>query len=93
MQNFGIDFDILYHNLHVTLGWKKVNGHMVFGVNMDFTRNSRWVLDGNRIAYPEGSLYDGVVPRESIRIALTYTALNGMDVAAADTRNAYLQAP
>ena len=30
---------------------------------------------------------------ESVRIAFTYAALNGLDVCAADIRNAYLQAP
>jgi hypothetical protein len=34
-----------------------------------------------------------VVSRESVRIALTYAALNGLEVCAADIRNAYLQAP
>jgi hypothetical protein len=33
------------------------------------------------------------VSRESFRIALTYAALNGLQVCAADIRNAYLQAP
>jgi len=35
----------------------------------------------------------GVVLRESVRIALTYAALNSIDVCAADIRNAYLKAP
>jgi hypothetical protein len=35
----------------------------------------------------------GVVSSESVRIALTYAALNGLEVCAADIRNAYLQAP
>jgi len=39
------------------------------------------------------STFAGVVSRESVRIALTYAALNGLDVCAADIRNAYLQAP
>ena len=39
------------------------------------------------------STYAGVVSRESVRIALTYAALNHIDVMAADIRNAYLQAP
>ena len=40
-----------------------------------------------------GSTYAGVVSRESVRIAFTYAALNGVDICAADIRNAYLQAP
>ena len=60
---------------------------------MDFTRKARWVLDGHKTANPIGSTYAGVVSRESVRIALTYAALNELDVVAADIRNAYLQAP
>ena len=39
------------------------------------------------------STYAGVVSRDSVRIALTYVALNGLDVTAADIKNVYLQAP
>jgi hypothetical protein len=60
---------------------------------MDFTRKARWVLDGHKTENPIGSTYAGVVSRESVRIALTYAALNDLDVMAADIRNAYLQAP
>ena len=34
-----------------------------------------------------------MVLRESVRIAFTYAALNGIDICAADVLNAYLQAP
>ena len=37
--------------------------------------------------------YAGVVSRESVRIALTLAALNGLSVCGADIQNAYLQAP
>ena len=60
---------------------------------MDFTRKARWVLDGHQCTDPDGSTYAGVVSRDSVRIALTYAALNDLDVCAADIRNAYLQAP
>ena len=44
---------------------------------------------------PIGSTYavTVVVSHERARIAFTYAALNGLDVFAADTHNAYLQAP
>ena len=42
---------------------------------------------------PENSTYAGVVSRESVRIALTYAALNGLDITACDIKNAYIQAP
>jgi hypothetical protein len=51
------------------------------------------VLDGHKLPTPEGSTYAGVVSRESVRIALTYAALNGLELCAADIKNAHLQAP
>ena len=60
---------------------------------MDFTRKARWVLDGHKAPDPDGSTFAGVVSGESVRIAFTYAALNGLDVLATNIRNAYLQAP
>ena len=93
MPNVGVAFEILEDGARAPHGWKPVTGHLVWDLKMDFTRKARWVLDGHKCADPEGSTYAGVVSRESVRIALTYAALNGLDVYAADIRNAYLQAP
>eukprot|EP00957_Ditylum_brightwellii_P118675 9052095-Ditylum_brightwellii.AAC.1 len=60
---------------------------------MNFTRKSRWVLDGYKTPDPVGSMYTGVVSREYVRSAFTYAALNNLDFWAADIQNAYLQAP
>ena len=60
---------------------------------MDLTRKARWVLDGHKTLDPIGKTYAGVVSRESVHIALTYAALNDLDVFAANIWNAYLQAP
>ena len=49
--------------------------------------------DGHRTADPVETNYAGVVSRDSVRIAFTYAALNGLEVCAADVQNAYLQAP
>ena len=67
--------------------------NIIFDVKMDFTWKARWVLDGHKTETPDISTYAGVVSKESVRIALTYAALNGIDVMAADIQNAYLQAP
>jgi hypothetical protein len=93
MKNVGIAFQVLDEGQNQPVGWSKVTGHIIFDVKMDFTRKARWVLDGHKTPNPIGSTYAGVVSRESVRIALTYAALNGLDVVAADIRNAYLQAP
>ena len=93
MTNTGIAFKILDKDTPVSVGWKKATGHLIWYVKMDFTRKSRWVLDGHRQGQPEGSTYAGVVSRESVRIALTYAALNKLGVISGNIRNAYLQDP
>ena len=63
MQNNGVTFDILDNGEREPIGWSKVTRHLVFDVKMDFTRKSRWVLDGHRTPNPIGSTYAGVVSR------------------------------
>jgi hypothetical protein len=93
MHNVGVAFEVLEDGKSAPQGWTKASGHIICDLKMDFTRKARWVLDGHKLPTPEGSTYAGVVSRESVRIALTYAALNGLEVCAADIRNAYLQAP
>ncbi len=54
---------------------------------------ARWVKDGHKIPEPSCCTFAGVVSRESVRIALTYAALNNLPIYAADIQNAYLQVP
>lgn len=91
MKDVGMAFKILDHGEHVPVGYTEASGHLIWDVKMDFTRKARWVLDGHKTDAPNISTYTGVVSRESVRIALTYAALNGVDVCAADIQNAYLQ--
>jgi hypothetical protein len=93
MTEVGVAFEVLDEGVPAPKGTSEVTGHLVWDVKMDFTRKARWVLDGHKTPDPIGSTYAGVVSRESVRIAFTYAALNGLDVFAADIRNAYLQAP
>ena len=93
MFNVGIAFEILEDGKPAPIGWRKTSGHLVWDLKMDFTRKARWVLDGHKTPDPVCSTHAGVVSRESVRIAFTYAALNGLDVCAADIRNACLQAP
>ena len=93
MYNVRVAFEILDEGVHAPHGWKQVTGYLVWDVKMDFTRKARWVLDGHKTLDPIGSTYTGVVSRESVQIALTYAALNDLDVFTADIWNAYLQAP
>ena len=84
----GVAFDVISPPRVVPPGWTKVTGHLVFDVKMSLQRKARWVLDGHKTPDPIISTYAGVVSRESVRIALTYAALNGLDV-----KNAYIQSP
>jgi hypothetical protein len=93
MHNAGIAFEIMEDDQPLPVGLRKVTGHMVFDVKMDYTRKARWVLDGHKTPPPERSTYAGVVSSDNVRIALTYAALNNLGVRAADIRNVYLQAP
>ena len=62
---------------------------------------SRWTLlekpGGVRMVTkttdPIGTNYAGVVLRDSVRIAFTLAAMNGLDICAADIQNIYTQAP
>ena len=93
MFNVGVSFEILEEGQAAPPGWNKASGHLIWDVKMDFTRKARWVLDRHKTPDPIGSTFAGVVSLESVRIAFTYAALNGLQVFAADLHNAYLQAP
>ena len=60
---------------------------------MEGRKKARWVKDGHKTPEPQCSTYAGVVSRESVRIALTYAALNYLPVYAEDIQNVHLQTP
>ena len=93
MHNVGVAFEVLEDGQKAPQGWSRVTGYLVFDFKMDFTCKARWILDGHKTPDPMSSTYSGIVSRESIRIAFTYAALNGLDICASDIRHAYLQAP
>ena len=47
MTNVGIAFNILEPDQNLPVGYTKSTGHLIFDVKMDFTRKTRWVLDGH----------------------------------------------
>ena len=93
MDNVKIAFDILSDDQELPPGYKKASGHIIFDVQMTLERKARWVKDGHKTPQPDWSTYSGVVSRESVRIALTYAAFNGLPVCGCDVQNTYLQAP
>ena len=93
MLNLKVAFDILGDEQNVPPGYSKTSGHIIFDVRMTLERKARWVKDGHKTPEPDRSTYAGVVSRESVRISLTYAALNSLEVFACDIQNAYLQTP
>ena len=70
---------------------------MIFDVNMldsdgIFRRKSRYVAGGNTTETPAALTYASVVSQDPVRIALTLSALNGIDILACDIKNGYLTA-
>ena len=72
---------------------KFIECFMIFDVKMCMTGKARFCANGAKTPELSTSVYSGVVSRETVRIAFTYVALNGLDIMAADIQNAYLQAP
>jgi len=74
-------------------GFKEIKCHMIFDIKSDLTRKARFVAGGHLTAPPKESVFSSVVSRDSVRIAFTYAALNGLDILVGDAQNAYLNAP
>ena len=84
MKNVTIVFSMIEEGSKPPPGYKHVGCRIIFDVKMDFIRKARWVSAGRKTPDPIRSTYAGVVSRESVRITFTYTALNDIDVFAAD---------
>ena len=90
MKNVMVAFEILEDDEVMPVGYSEITGHLVFDVKADFTRKARYVAGGHLTEPPASITYASVVSRESVRIAFTIAALNGLDVMTADAQNAYL---
>ena len=93
MTNVSITFKIFDSGENLPVGFSKVSVHMVFNIKLDLTGKARLVADGHLTLGPVDSTYTGVVSKETVRIALTYAVLFGVDIWAADIMNAFVQAP
>ena len=75
-------------------GHQFIRCHMIFDINFgeNFRRKARLVAGGHMTEAPAMITYSSVVSRDSVRIALTIAALNGLQVMSCDIQNAYLTA-
>ena len=94
MNKVRIAFDIKEKGDKPPVGHTYIGCHLVFDIKMEnFQRKARLVANGNKTGTPASLTYASVVSRESVRIALTKAALNGLEVKTSDIENAYLTAP
>ena len=91
MFNLQVEFVILDTDWNPPTGWWNASGRIIVDVMMELEWKSQWVKDGHITPEHENSTYSGVVTQESVRIVLTYAALNVLEICASDIQNAYLQ--
>jgi hypothetical protein len=96
MKNVRVAFEVFEGTKEdIPIGYQYVDCHMIFDIKMgeNFRRKARQVAGGHKTEAPASITYSSVVSRDSVRIALTIAALNGLEVLACDIQNAYLTAP
>ena len=87
-------FKILANREKAPVCFEKIGCHLIFDVKMEnFQFKRKMVGNGNETGTLASLTYATVVSRESVRIALTLTALNDLQVKTCDIKNAYLTAP
>ena len=91
MLNVRIAFKTLSDDDQVPPGYQQMKCHMIFDVKLEqrFRKKARMVAGGHTVECPPHMTYSSVVSRETVRIALTLAALNGLEVKASDIQNAY----
>ena len=95
MKNVRPAFEVFEGGVHqLPSGFQEIKCHMIFDVKIgeNFRRKARLVAGGHTTDAPATLTYSSVVSRDSVRIALTIAALNGLEVMACDIQNAYLTA-
>ena len=74
--------------------YQEIKCHLIFDIKIeDFRRKTTLVALGNLTGTPEAMTYASVVSYKSVRVALTISALNDLEVKTADIENAYLTSP
>ena len=95
MKNVRPAFEVFEGGVHqLPSGFQEIKCHMIFDVKIgeNFRRKARLVAGGHTTDAPATLTYSSVISRDSVRIALTIAALNGLEIMACDIQNAYLTA-
>jgi hypothetical protein len=94
MKTVSVAFNILDDGAYEPkAGRKFMTCHLIFDVKaFSLQRKARFVGNGAMVDSSNVPTYASVVTRESVRIAFTVAALNGLDVLSADCEGAYINA-
>ena len=94
MKNVRPAFEVFEGKKEQLVGYQEIKCHIVWDVKLgeNFRRKARLVAGGHVTDTPSSITYSSVVSRESVRIALTIAALNGLEVLSCDIQNAHLTA-
>ena len=77
------------------IGHQEIGLHMIFDIKIgeNLRSKARMVAGGNTKKTPSSVTYSSMLLRDLVRIMLMISALNDLDLQAADTENAYMTAP
>jgi len=94
MKNVRPAFEVYEGDVAKLVGYQRVRCHIIWDIKLgeNFRRKARLVAGGHTTKPPSSITYSSVVARDSVRIALTIAALNGLDILSCDIQNAYLSA-
>ena len=75
-------------------GYQEIRCHMIFDIKIEerFTYKDRYVDGGHNTDLPSYNMYSRVVYRYSIIFAFNLSALNNVEIRAADIGNEYFNA-
>ena len=94
MSKVRIAFKVLGEDEEITKNYQYIQCHLIFEVKLDgFIRKARFVANGTPTYVPPILTYASVVSRDTVCIALTIAALNGLEVKTSDIENAFITAP
>jgi hypothetical protein len=65
-----VAFEVQPEEIKFVPGYKRIPGHIVWYVKMDFTSKARYVAGGHQTNAPKALTYLSVILRESVHVAM-----------------------
>jgi len=89
IKNVRPAFEIYEGDVSKLIGYQRVRCHVIWDVKLgeNFRRKARLVAGGHTTKTPSSITYSSVIARDSVRIALTIAALNGLSILSCDIQN------